>query len=337
MNKEYITDNTSIIKLAKFWGFNINSNNMLRCPFHDDKTPSMKLYKKNNSFYCFGCQLGGDIFDFVQKVKNCDFNIALMTIIEIFNLDERLARITPVRYRPLKHGDATKALDEEKLSKDKEIFQDFYSSLELTKIGFDYLTRRGFNKEIISEYGLRSSDPATMELEMTNFTKEEVVGSGLIKESSFNTLRPFFTEHSIIIPTFDEASHPTYFTARSIYEKKHYKMINRPSELFVKNLLPEKQYIFESVFDAMSFHQLTGNNNVISINGLSGLIKLVCHKFIDKKLILCLDNDKAAEIAQENFRKKRDFEVFNFESFASKMKVHCQVKDFNELLVKLKK
>lgn len=338
MNKEYINNNTSIIKLAKLWGLNVSSNNMIRCPFHDDATPSMKLYKESSSFYCFGCQLGGDIFDFVQKVKNCDFRTAKEIVFKIFKLDLKMVNHIPVRYRPINptcnNGISS---DEFDYSRFKDIYTSFLASLELSNLGSEYLSRRGFNDGIVSEYQLKSCEPSSYKLDLLDYSDENLRKSGLIKDDDESIRKLFILDNSIIIPAFDQEDNIIYFTGRSIYGKKHFKLNNRPSELFVKNLLPEKQYIFESVFDAMSFHQLTGNNNVISINGLSGLNKLVGHKFIDKKLILCLDNDKAAKIAQDKFRKKRDFEVFDFQSFLSKMNVKNQVKDFNELLMQLKK
>ena len=45
------------------------------CPFegHDDDTPSLTIYTQNNSFYCFGCQKGGDAITFIQILYGYDF------------------------------------------------------------------------------------------------------------------------------------------------------------------------------------------------------------------------------------------------------------------------
>ncbi len=38
-----------------------------RCPFHQDEHPSLVVYPETASFFCFGCQTGGDVIDFVRR------------------------------------------------------------------------------------------------------------------------------------------------------------------------------------------------------------------------------------------------------------------------------
>ena len=38
---------------AEYYGLEVNRDNMVCCPFHADRTPSMKL--NEDYFYCFGC------------------------------------------------------------------------------------------------------------------------------------------------------------------------------------------------------------------------------------------------------------------------------------------
>ncbi len=47
------------------------------CPFHQDEHPSMVVYPGTRSFYCFGCQAGGDVIDFVRRADNLSFRDAL--------------------------------------------------------------------------------------------------------------------------------------------------------------------------------------------------------------------------------------------------------------------
>ena len=39
------------------------------CPFHSEKTPSFTVYPDTQSFYCFGCDAGGDAITFMKKME----------------------------------------------------------------------------------------------------------------------------------------------------------------------------------------------------------------------------------------------------------------------------
>jgi len=43
------------------------------CPFHNEKNASLKYYPKENRFFCYGCQVGGDSIDFVMRLKGLKF------------------------------------------------------------------------------------------------------------------------------------------------------------------------------------------------------------------------------------------------------------------------
>ena len=43
------------------------------CPFHKEKSGSFYLYPGNASYYCFGCHVHGDVFDFVMKMETLSF------------------------------------------------------------------------------------------------------------------------------------------------------------------------------------------------------------------------------------------------------------------------
>lgn len=58
----------SIIEIAEKYGLEIKKNKCV-CPFHADSSPSLTFYPKTNSFYCFGCGVGGDIITFIQKIE----------------------------------------------------------------------------------------------------------------------------------------------------------------------------------------------------------------------------------------------------------------------------
>ena len=47
------------------------------CPFHQDEHPSFAVYPETRSFYCFGCNVGGDVIDFVRRANKLSFRDAL--------------------------------------------------------------------------------------------------------------------------------------------------------------------------------------------------------------------------------------------------------------------
>src|SRR3977135_1410809 len=43
------------------------------CPFHAEKTPSFSVHATRQFYHCFGCDVSGDVFSFVQKIENVTF------------------------------------------------------------------------------------------------------------------------------------------------------------------------------------------------------------------------------------------------------------------------
>ena len=54
-----------------------NNEWLVKCPFHDDKTPSMTVNTKTGMFNCFGCNAKGDFIKFYMDINNKDFKTAL--------------------------------------------------------------------------------------------------------------------------------------------------------------------------------------------------------------------------------------------------------------------
>jgi hypothetical protein len=52
------------------------------CPLHEERHPSFYIHPEMNSFYCFGCGAGGDVFAFVMHVNRCGFRQALEIVAE---------------------------------------------------------------------------------------------------------------------------------------------------------------------------------------------------------------------------------------------------------------
>lgn len=50
---------------AEVYGLKVSRNGMTCCPFHPDRTPSMKVDAR---FHCFGCGADGDVINFVEQL-----------------------------------------------------------------------------------------------------------------------------------------------------------------------------------------------------------------------------------------------------------------------------
>lgn len=79
MDRDEIKQSYSMKEVVSRYGLIPNRAGFVKCPFHQgDRSPSLKIYK--DSFYCFGCGEGGDIFDFVGKMDNLTFKEAYLDL-----------------------------------------------------------------------------------------------------------------------------------------------------------------------------------------------------------------------------------------------------------------
>ncbi len=65
---EMVKATVSVRQAAECYGLKLSRNNMVCCPFHDDRHPSLKLNK--DYFFCFGCGAKGDVIDLVARLFN---------------------------------------------------------------------------------------------------------------------------------------------------------------------------------------------------------------------------------------------------------------------------
>ena len=78
MTSNEIKQSVSMRELVERYGIHIDRKGFCCCPFHKEKTGSMKIYK--DSYNCFGCGANGDIFSFVMRMENCDFKTAYKSL-----------------------------------------------------------------------------------------------------------------------------------------------------------------------------------------------------------------------------------------------------------------
>ena len=131
-----IKQGLTLSTVLQYYGLKPDKNFKLNCPFHDDKTPSMQVYYKTHTAYCFSskCKTHGkslDVIDFVMHKENTDKHNALLKCIEL------LGAKPPVK-RSLEYQD----LPMEKL---EEVFSKMKSNLKQSKTAITYCGQRSLD------------------------------------------------------------------------------------------------------------------------------------------------------------------------------------------------
>ena len=83
MTIEEIKAQLSMSTVLAHYGLKVNRNKHINCPFHDDKTPSMRVYEETNTVYCFSgnCSHSGksmDVIELVQQLEKCNKHEAIL-------------------------------------------------------------------------------------------------------------------------------------------------------------------------------------------------------------------------------------------------------------------
>lgn len=82
-----ITNRITMYDVFAYYRFTPNRAGFICCPFHNEKTPSLKVYADGKRFKCFGCGIGGSVIDFVMRLFNLTFRQAILKIDYDFNLN----------------------------------------------------------------------------------------------------------------------------------------------------------------------------------------------------------------------------------------------------------
>ena len=80
-----IKDRLTMREVLLHYGYEPNRAKFICCPFHSEKTPSMKVFEKD--YHCFGCGANGDVITFVQQLFGLSFPDSLKKIDLDFGLN----------------------------------------------------------------------------------------------------------------------------------------------------------------------------------------------------------------------------------------------------------
>jgi DNA primase len=121
-----IKQNLSILKVLAHYNLVPDKNNLLKCPFHEDKTASLQVYPKTNTYHCFGCNKTGDVIQWIEDYEQCTKHEAILKAKEFVGITEKSKVAEP-------------------LLNMQETFSKLKESLQRSQKAKDYLKSRNFD------------------------------------------------------------------------------------------------------------------------------------------------------------------------------------------------
>lgn len=194
------------------------------CPFHGEKTPSFHVSRDRNHWHCFGCNEGGDCFDFVMKMEGMNFPEALL----------HLGKKTGVEVRRL----PTKGSNERvRMLQINELAQKFFRKVLTDAPGAGparaYVESRDIPSEIAERFGLGYApdawDTLSQFLVKRGFGETELVKAGVsMKRKTGSGVIDRF-RNRLMIPLRDHHGNTVGFTGRILNkEDRGPKYMNSP-------------------------------------------------------------------------------------------------------------
>lgn len=81
ISAEEIKSRLSMQHMAERYGFVLDRSSCIICPFHHDNHPSLRIYNEpGRGFYCYSCNAGGSVIDFVMRLFGLNYKQAIMRI-----------------------------------------------------------------------------------------------------------------------------------------------------------------------------------------------------------------------------------------------------------------
>ena len=244
------------------------------CPFHGEKTPSFVVTPGRESWHCFGCGKGGDIFSFVMERDGMSFPEALRTLAAKagVEIDERTKR-----------EDARKARLRGVLDTAIAFYHAVLTASKPGEPALAYLRGRGFTDETIEAYQLGWApagwDVMARQLQAKrNVDPNDLVEVGLASPSQRGSGVIDKFRARVLFPIRDQNGHAVGLGGR-LLEGEGPKYLNSPATpLFDKSRTlylidkakgpirkTEQAVIVEGYTDALMAHQAGFENVVASL------------------------------------------------------------------------
>lgn len=289
------------------------------CPFHNERTPSFYVFRETQTWHCFGCNEGGDVFSFVQKQQGLSFHETLLYLAKKagVSVEERSERteedreIGVARQRLLKLNEEASLWFHQMLLRSKDAAQ-----------ARAYVQERGISTDTVVAFGLGYAserwDDLSHYLLDRGYTEHELVEGGLARwresedqPEAHNGIYDYF-RHRVVFPIRDLHGRVIGFGGRALGDGKP-KYLNSPQTLlFEKNSVlyaidmakdAIKQIgqvvIVEGYIDALIAHQYGTRQTVACIGSAITERHIQQLKRLTKQVTLALDPDDAGNAATE--------------------------------------
>jgi len=301
------------------------------CPFHNERTPSFYVFPESQTWRCFGCNEGGDVFTFVEKQQGLDFRDALHYLAEKVGVTvEDYGSTSPEQQRE------ANALKEKLRKLNEEAALWFHQMLLRSKDAADaraYIQSRGISAESVMSfslgYALEGWDGLSKYLFGQGYTEYELEQAGLVraremaKVSAATSVSAVGRDQSsgvydyfrnrIIFPIRDIRGRVIGFGGRALGDN-HPKYLNSPqTALFEKNNVlyaldmareaikfAKQVVIVEGYVDAIIAHQYGTKQTVACIGSAITEKHIQQLKKLTKQVTLALDPDEAGMAATEH-------------------------------------
>lgn len=166
------------------------------CPFHGDKDPSFYVSPQKGIFHCFGCSVGGSVFNFIMRMENTSFVEAV--------------RILAGRYGVPFHLEEHRARNaDEKSNLERALsvaYGYFTDSLRAESSAMDYLTNRGVSDRWFPDLGLGFAPDAwegvQARLRSAGVDFKDAASAGLLRSRAGSGYYDYFRSR-IMIPIKD--------------------------------------------------------------------------------------------------------------------------------------
>lgn len=279
------------------------SNYMGLCPFHKEKTPSFSVSSTKQLFYCFGCQKGGNVINFISLAEGLDYGDSIRL------LAERAGITLPESNN--KDEEQKHLVRQSIIEANTEAAKFFFSNLSKSEVAMNYLKKRGISDKTIRSFGLGYSEDSGYSLynhlKKKGFKDDLLIKSGLVLESKNGGLYDRF-RNRVMFPIFDVMGKVIGFGGR-VLDDSVPKYLNSPEtpvynkgrNLYALNFARKQKnkqlIIVEGYMDVISLHQY-GVTNVVATLGTAltenqgRLLKKYC-----EEVIISFDADGAGRNA----------------------------------------